>query len=75
MQKVSLDSSKRKTGQIIAGLVLSCFLIFDVYLFFTETAIAAKFLAGGSFVLLLILVIPFWIKIFKNFKQGNSFQI
>lgn len=74
MQRDNLGSGNKKAGQMIAGLMLSWFLLFDVYLFFTKTSVAAKLLAGGSFILLLLLVIPFWIKIFKNLKQDSGFQ-
>ncbi len=56
-------------GSIIAALLLSCMLMFSLNTFFVKTTIAAKILAAGGFILLLFLVIPGWLQIFKLIKQ------
>ncbi|RSL35242.1 hypothetical protein D7Z54_01345 [Salibacterium salarium] len=73
MQQDSLNSGNKQIGLIIALIMLSCILIFDVYLFFENTAIVAKLLATGSFILLMFLLIPFYIQAFKNVKKSKKF--
>lgn len=56
-------------GSIIAALLLSGMLMFSLNTFFIKTAIVAKLLAAGGFILLLFLVIPGWLQILKAIKQ------
>lgn len=69
MQQGSLNSGNRQVSLTISSIIISCILIFDVYLFFEKTAIAAKLLATGSFILLLYLLVLFNVQMFKNTKE------
>lgn len=71
MQQSDLISSNKKMSFIVAGILLSCVLIFDVYEFFAKTSIVAKLLVTGSFILLLFLLIPLIIHIFKDTKMNG----
>ncbi len=60
-------------GGIIGLIILSCMTILNVNIIFTKEAMIAKLLAGGSLILLLILVIPSCVQIFKYIKQKQIF--
>ena len=72
MQQDSCNPANKNIGLIIATIIISCFLIWDVFIFIEKEAITAKLLAAGSFILLLYLFILFWIQMFKNMKQNKS---
>lgn len=69
MQQRDLKAGEPNLAFIIGGIMLNLLFFFDVYTFFEKEAIAAKLLAAGSSILLLALLIPFWIQVFKTFKQ------
>jgi len=70
MQQNNLNTGDPNTGFFIGGTILTLMFLFGIYTFFEQTAIAAKLLAAGGSILLLALLIPFWIKVFKiNFTN------
>lgn len=71
MRNNNFRSGNKKAGIMIAGIMLYAVLILDVFYFFTKTEVPAKLFAAGSFVLLLFLLVPFTIQMFKSIKQGQ----
>lgn len=67
-------ANKMNTAAFIGGFVLSSVWLFTIYPFFNSTAMAAKLLAAGAFVLLLILLIPLWIQLSKNFRSNQTMR-
>lgn len=62
------------TAVFIGGIIFSFLGVFNIYIFFESTTIAAKLFSAGSFVLLLFLLIPFWIQLFKSFRQNKTMR-
>lgn len=71
MQQHNVNTGDRNKGFFIGGTILTIFFFRGIYTFFEETAIAAKSLAAGGSILLLVLLIPFWIQVCKTLKQGD----
>ncbi|MFD1928917.1 hypothetical protein ACFSFY_12820 [Sporosarcina siberiensis] len=59
-----------KTLLGIGNIIFIFLIVFDVYLFFTKTSMVAKLLAGGSFVLLMALLI---LSLKKTIKPQEKF--
>lgn len=57
MEQKHSNKSNRKTLLGIGNILFILLIVFDVYLFFTKTAMVAKLLAAGSFVLLIALLV------------------
>lgn len=72
MQQKIMNLSNKIKSQVIASIMLSAFLIWDVFIFFNKTTITSKLLAAGSFIILLSLLILFWNQTLKNIKQEKS---
>lgn len=64
--------SNKIKGQIVANLMLSIFLIWNVIVFFNKTTLVPKLLAAGSFIIFLSLLILFWNQTLKNIKHENA---
>ncbi|WP_068674740.1 hypothetical protein [Oceanobacillus sp. Castelsardo] len=70
MQQNNSNTSNPNIGFFVGGTILTLMFLYGIYTFFEQTAIAAKLLAAGGSILLLVLLIPFWKKAFKiNFTN------
>lgn len=72
MQQDNLKSNNLNLALVIGTVMFSCFLIFDVYIFFEKTVLANKLLAAGAIPLILFLLVPGWMQIFKAIKQSQK---
>lgn len=59
------------TALFIGGIIISFLGVFNIYIFFESADTTARLLSAGAFVLLLTLLIPFWIQVFKALS-GNK---
>ena len=57
MEQKRSNNSNVKALLVIGNILFVLLIVFDIYLFFTKTAMVAKLLAAGSFVLLLALLV------------------
>lgn len=69
MKQRNLNSGDPNVGFFIGGTIITFIFLFGVYTFFEQTAIAAKLLAAAGSILSLVLLVPFWITVFKILKS------
>lgn len=69
MQQNNLNAGNSNIGFFIGGTILTFIFLFGIYTFFEKTVIAAKLLAAGGSILSLVLLVPFWIAVFKILKS------
>lgn len=72
MQQSKLNESNPNIAFFIGGAIINFIFFFGIYTFFEKTAITAKLLAAGGSILSLVILIPFWITVFKIIKQEKS---
>lgn len=70
-QKVNKNNSINKIP-IASSIILTFFLIWNIGLFFTKTALSAKILAAGSFFILISILILFWKETLKHRRTVNT---